>query len=356
MRAIFRFLFHPGRRGPSGGLPHFLVEAAIERTVDRTDKRLRALSSYRKTLRDPVAAAIRHVIRLVDQLPPAIDLSPRSYGREPTLRAAFASADHLRDTLGRLHTVRDYLNNPRHRLPAEIFGLMTMSQHRHHVLGMELQGDVVVRDVLQTAVSFSDFRFIAPADREMRTRRELKIRAFDFLLETTVQRIGTEKARRAGLILQRDRLRREIGNLESERNSRCASSRRRAQVGETVRLLRADLQKVDTGLGRYPAAQLSLEDSLEIIVSTLSRAADMLVARPLCETLDYRGIKIRGKKAASIPPLRAIEFTSPTGLKRAVFLGRIQRNDMPPPIDVVKRGESVLGEGTRPTGRASPGT
>lgn len=354
MRRLFRSIFRPDRRELSDGLPNFLVTAAIDRAVDRTDKRLRALSGHQKVLRKPVVAAIRHVIRLVDQLPSAIELSPRSYGREPTLRAAFASADHLRDTLGRLQTVRHYLHHAPAPPPAEIFGLVTMFQHRHHVLGLELHGDMVVRDVLQTAVSFSDYRFIAPAGREMRTRRELKIHAFDFLLETALQRIGMEKTRRAGLVLEREQLRRKIESLKLEQNGQQGASRRRAPLGETARLLRAELQRVDAGLGRYPGAQLGLEESLELVVGTLNNVADLLAVTPLRDSLDYRGIKLSGRKAATAPPLRALEFASSTGFRRTVFLARIPRDVLPPPIDAVKRGESFLGGTCGPITRSVP--
>lgn len=231
---------------------------------------------------------------------------------------------------------------------------MTMSQHRRSVLGWELNGDTVVRDVLQTSISFSNHRFIAATNREVRTRRELKIQAFDFLLETAVQRIGTERARRAGLILERDQLRRKIETFSAEPISRRGQSRQQAHSREKMRLLRAELQRIDTGLGRHAAAQLGLEDSLALIVGTLIDAANLLAVNPVSDRLDYRGIKLAGRKAAAAPPLNAFEFTSSTGLRRTVFLARIPRDDMPPPVDVVKRGESFLGVSSAQIARPFP--
>jgi hypothetical protein len=354
MRKLLRSIFCPERRNSGGDLPDSIVNAAIDRTVDRTDKRLRALTGYRTRLREPVTLAVRHVIRTVGRLPSAIDLSPTNYGRDPTLRAIFASTNHLRDTLGRLQTVRRYLDTAPGLPPTEIFGLMTMSKHRHSLLGLELHGDTVVRDVLQTAVSFSNHRFIAPATREAQTRRELKIHAFDFLLETAVQRIGTERARLAGLVLQRERLRREIETLNSKSSNPHGSSKPRADIRESMRLLRAELQRIDIGLGRHPGAQLGLEESLELVIGTLINAPDLLALTPVSDRLDYRGIKLSGRKAATAPPLRAFEFTSSTGLNRTVFLARIPHDALPPPIDVVKRGESVLGGNYGPIARSMP--
>ncbi len=68
-------LFGPAH-GPDETLQEGLLGAAIERAVDKTDHRLRALGGYRKRLREPVERALRHVIGLVDQLPEPIEISP----------------------------------------------------------------------------------------------------------------------------------------------------------------------------------------------------------------------------------------------------------------------------------------
>lgn len=146
MRKLFRSIFYPKLRNSGGNLPDSLVNAVIDRTVDRTDKRRRALTGYRKRLWEPVTKAVRHIIRIVGRPPAGTDLIPSNFGHEPTLGAVFVSSDHLRDTSGRLQTIRHYLDTFPSPRPAEIFGLMTMSQHRHRVLGLELNGETVVRE------------------------------------------------------------------------------------------------------------------------------------------------------------------------------------------------------------------
>jgi hypothetical protein len=332
----------------------FILDAAIERAVDRSDKRLRALSGYRKALRDPVASAIQHINLVVDQLPSAVEISPKRYGNDPMLRVAFASSDHLHETLRRFQSVRGYLDQTRRSPPDEIFGLVTMSQRQRTVLGFELQGDLLMRDVLQTAVSFSDHRFVGPADSERRTRRSLKIHAFDFLLEAASQRIAQEKSRRGELILERDRLRRQMQDWKPDSRARSGILGTRSRSGDTARALRSQLQRIDADVGRYRGLQLGLQDSLSLLVDTLNDTPELLVVKPWCMSLDHRGIKVSQERESRIEPAHAIEVSSATGLRRIVFIAKIPRDEFPAPVDVVKRGESFLGGNFGPLAGATP--
>lgn len=331
------------RKEDFGSLPKALLDAAVERAVDRTDRRLRALSSYRKHLRKPVARAMRHVIRLVGQMPKAAEISPHRYGSDPRLRAAFASPDHLSDVLHRFQTVRDYLEDRPGPLPDDIFGLLIMSQRQRQVLGMELHGDTLRRDVLQTAVSFSDHRYIAPTDNERLTRRELQKRAFDFLLEKASERMGADKLRRGDLARERLQVRRKIEALKSGRGSYGGLFSGTDELGRRLNRLEAELERIDAALGRFGGIQLGLEESLGHVIDTLNQSEELLVLQTLSVNIDYRGIKGAASAPSSAPPVEVIEVSSSTGLRRIVLLGRIPRNHLPTRRDVIKLGEAYLG-------------
>lgn len=96
--------------------------------------------------------------------------------------------------MARLQKVQDYLDGRTGPLPDELVGLLVMSQRRRRVLGVELHGDTARRQVLQTAVSFSDHRYLAPADVARLTRRELKKRAFDFQMARASDRMVGKNA------------------------------------------------------------------------------------------------------------------------------------------------------------------
>src|SRR5512139_4271420 len=100
MLKLFQSIFRPGT-DRLGTYPEDLIALAIERAVDGTDRRLRALSGYKKRLRPAVIHAIDHVVELVDSLPPPLELNGRNYGSDAELSAYFASVDHMNEMLSR---------------------------------------------------------------------------------------------------------------------------------------------------------------------------------------------------------------------------------------------------------------
>ena len=74
------------------------------------------------------------------------------------MNAFFATAHDVPACLGRSVELRRFFDND----PApEAYALLGMKKEERSVLGMELQGDAVQREVAQTQVSFSGHRIIA---------------------------------------------------------------------------------------------------------------------------------------------------------------------------------------------------
>jgi hypothetical protein len=343
MRHFLSGLFGKLTEEGAGRLPAALIDAAIERAVDGTDRRLRALGKYRKRLRVPVTKAVQHVIQLIDELPPAVEISPGHYGTDRRLRAVFVSADHLNDTLTRFWTVRDYLSGAVRPLPDDIFGLLTMTQREHSVLGMELDGEMLKRDVLQTAVSFGNHQFLAPAATERRTRRELKRRAYDFLVRRAQEQMLATKTGRGDLVRQRHLLRARHEALHSGQSRHASVEDIMGQPGSGAAALEAEIAAIDAELGRYGKMELGLEESLRRMEDILAQPETWLTARPLQLNLDYRGIKLNGEEPGSTEPVEMTELSSAKGTRRIVLLGRIPRVRFPQQTDVIRRGQAYLG-------------
>ena len=118
-----------------GGLDKQIIDAAIERTVEGTDRRLRGFGDYKKRLRASVETAANHVVDFVDSLPEPVEISPRAYSSDARLRAFFASADRMREVFGGFTAVDDYLDNKRGLKPDRVYGLLMMQWQETRVLG-----------------------------------------------------------------------------------------------------------------------------------------------------------------------------------------------------------------------------
>ena len=84
-------------------------------------------------------------------------------------------------------------------LPGKIFGLLSMAMKERKVLGVELVDDTLRRDVMQVTVNFFNHRYLGPTSNEQDTHRELKKRAFDFLIEKALECITGERNKRSEL-------------------------------------------------------------------------------------------------------------------------------------------------------------
>ena len=323
------------------GVPDTLLEAAIDRAVDGTDRRLRALGNYRARLREPVAIAVRHLIELVGQLPRATEIAPGCYGSDSRLRAAFASPNHLAEVLGQCQTIKDFLRTCCGPPPDAIFGLLTMSLQERTVLGMEMDGDTLRRDVMQTSISFTQHRFVAPADSERMARRELKKRGFDFLLEKALEGIVAAKERRGSLAKNRQLLRRKLDAMKSGQWGLEHAFFEGDEYCPCVEALEADIAAIDEELGQSAGIALGLDESLSHIAETLSRPEDWLALNPLRLNLDYRGI-LQGDADAT-DALELSEISSVQGQRRIVLLGWIPRDQLPEPKDSIRLGQAYLG-------------
>ncbi len=169
-----------------GGIPESIVKQAIERAVDGTDPWLRAVSGYKKKLRPAVIRAIDHVISLVDRLPPPIVAGPASFGDDSRLKAFFLSSAEMAQVFTTDRSLADFRRGPE-KDAARIIALLLMEKRENISLGVELTGEIVMRDVPQVTVSFESHRLLEPTGDEAATRLRLKRRAFDYLVSVAAR-------------------------------------------------------------------------------------------------------------------------------------------------------------------------
>ncbi|TYP91590.1 MULTISPECIES: hypothetical protein [Nitrosomonas] len=341
---MLRFLssLFTGTSEQQKGLPEDLIEQAIDRAVAGTDQRIRAIGQYRKRLRQPVEFAVAHVIALVDALPASIEISPRAFGVDPLLRTFFVSTDHLREVLGSFKTLRNYLTDLTDPLPEQIFGLLSMDMEERKGFGMELVGDSLRRDVLQVTVNFSHHRYLGPTSDEMDTRRELKKRAFDFLIEKALERIARERSKRRELDHQWHLLQQKLNTMKAGNWGLDLMLTDHEQQHSDIATLEAEIEAIERELGQFHTDHLGLEESLASVVDTLSHPAAWLASREIRLHLDPMGIKIQDLSTASCKGIVLTEIFSGTGERRIVLLGHIARTDIPEPANIWQEAKRYL--------------
>ena len=320
-----------------------LLERAIERAVDGSDPRLRALPGYRKRLRAPVERAARHIIALVNALPEPVEISGQAFRSDLRLRAFFVSPEHLQEAIGNCPMVSEYLERARPGSDQHIFGLLSMNRSEKNVFGMDLRGDTVQREVAQVAVNFSDHRYLGPSDNETETRHELMRRGFDFLVANALQSIIATRSRRAELDQQRQLLQRKLRAMRAGHWGLEDAFAAEAGASTNVTALEAEIEAVESELMALGVPSQALENSLERLSATLGDPAHWLDMRGISVTLNQMSIKAGSGAPGTSHPLELTELFSATGGQRTILLGRFPVRELPPRPDFLEQATRLLG-------------
>lgn len=332
---LFQSIF--GRGDAVGRYPETLIEGAIERAVDLTDARLRLVPGYRKRLRQPVIHAIDQVIALVDAIPVPLAASLDGYRVDFRLAALFASGEEMLQILGRDKGLRDYLASAEGRGAERVTSLLVARGEERNILGMDLVGDQVRRDVAQVSVSFAAHRLLEPHVSEPECRRFLKRRAFDHVLALALAEITETRVERADLQRQRDLLQRKLRALK--RGTLPFEAATSGQVDEAG--LQAELDTVTAQLGELGADEGVLKVHLGVVADRLADAEHQLWSEEVHLCLGPMNIR-RDPGYPSARQMVFHELRDDRGQRAVMLLVAIAPRDLPPVADFVSAAERYL--------------
>jgi polyhydroxyalkanoate synthesis regulator phasin len=173
------------------------VEQAIERVVDHSNPRIRALSGYRRKLYDPVSRCLDYCAELVGRMPGPVVLDRETWASDPLVNSLFGSVDSLRRAITGPQ-VRRYLRETALGT-GDCCAVMLLVPLVRTQLGMDLRGDTVQRDVKQTTVSFTDPETVLPAADPDAVRHQAAETLMDTLVGVVVKDIAEQEGRIAEL-------------------------------------------------------------------------------------------------------------------------------------------------------------
>ncbi len=160
-----------------------LVTDAIETVIDGTDKRIRAIGSYKKRLRDTVRMTLDYIDTAVASIPQAIRVDKDSFSRNPEINAFFVNIDDMRNIFSTSRELQNFFKKTEHASCDEAYAILFVTRNEKTVLGKIIQDDMLVSEVKQTAVNFSEHEIVAASDSEEGARQGLKEFIFNHIVE-----------------------------------------------------------------------------------------------------------------------------------------------------------------------------
>jgi hypothetical protein len=283
MLEFFKSLFS---KKATDGYPEALIKDLIEHAVDSTDPWIRSVSSYKKKMRPAVLRAMNYVSALVDDMPPVTLVKQDSYISDSRLRPFFISSSDMWEVLESCMTSSGFLRGQEGNAPW-IYALLTMRKIEKSVLGAEVVGVIVLRDVPQHTVSFESHRLLDPAQREEETRSKLKIRAFDHLLRLAHRRITLVKSERGKLERHREILQSKLNLL-----TRGAWGFWDATVGKDSGIgdLEVSVAKIEAALSGLDGNDKVLDSYLDVVIDVLGRPDENIWMNKETLIIDRTGV------------------------------------------------------------------
>ena len=322
------YLFSPSTDRPSD-VDDELIEAATDRVIEGTDKRLQALGSYRRKLREPVEKAVVHVINLVDALPEPVEISRRTFNSDQRLRAFFASFNHMQEKVGAAKSVEAYLKLAPASDNGRIYGLLSMQWAEQNRLGTVLQDDHIQREVQQVSVNFLNHNFIGPSVSIEEAVLNVKKRAFDFMIEISLERIIAERTRHTELEQQQLLLKRKLKRMKDGNWGFEEMLRPEMSGVKDFTALEAEIESVENELAKMGASHEVLDRNLQIIKDTLGRPEKLLAIRTVQLELDSMNIKADKSTSAKVHKLKLTEVYSGIGATRILLPGWFSVDELP---------------------------
>ena len=172
------------------------LRQATEQVVEVADPAIRQARRYRNALRSPVAGAMEYCNTIVESIPGPVELSRRGYHAHPLVKSLFASPDELEEVLRISPETNALREQGQH---GEVVALLTMTRQERTIFGHQQHGEMIMRDVPQQAVSFTDHRVVSPGTNINWTKDRLAHRGLEVLATVAMERITTRKARKAEL-------------------------------------------------------------------------------------------------------------------------------------------------------------
>ena len=296
-----------------------LVEL-IERMVKDSDPSIRKVAGYRQKLQRPVEKALCHIEDLISSIPGPFRLSAESWDRDPLIHALFVNPDEVRSLLQGCAELKSFFRSNEVKTAV---ALLTATKKEQTVFATAQEGDIIRRDVPQTAVEFHDHRVVAPVATEAENRREMIHRGLNLLAIHSLEEILRIQSIREDLAAERHMLAVKIKiqhTRERGLDRLLAGGSKTTSYEEPAQQL---LEEIDKQLMELEPGSGTPQDVLAKLEKVLLEPGNVLTGKAVAMHLNWMGMKLSGEPTEKNPAVTLAELEIPGRVKRVAVLATV---------------------------------
>lgn len=256
----------------------------IERAVTSVEPLLKQTGGYPDDYRKTVSNALEYAHALALKVPGPVEVNRESYARDAYVHAIFPSLEFVSKAFCASRAIQEY--RQQHPATNEIFALMGMRRLEKSMMGMELSGQAIQRDVPQEVVYFSSHTIENPAPTEQQAREQIAWSFFDKLVGKVAERV---KARRQEKQSQTQQLEMLMARLHA------ADAESRPSLEAEISGLMSSIQSTTTSL--------ELDRYLEDFETVLLNPEQHMRLTQVEMTMDRMGIQKNPADTATAQPV-----------------------------------------------------
>lgn len=301
------------------------ITKTVERVVDSIDGRIRLVSGYRKKLQYAIMDSLEFTDSLIDRFPRAIEVSSSTFVSDPYVNAFFSNTRDVQMIFSQSSEIREFMEDYSQGEVTHCCALLCMHKTEKTVLGVELAGDTLKKDVKQTAVNFSDHRIYSPAPSEAETRQGLKQCLFEGLVTNTLERVVQLKLSNQRLQHERQTLQSRLRHAQYLLGRQTDRPANEADCKRDIDETRLKLEKTEQDLRKIHLATPQV--SLEQVVEVFSSPEKFVRLQESTLRLNKMGIKINESTRQACNTLNLTEVSIGEQLPRVVTLANFPRDE-----------------------------
>lgn len=294
-----------------------MLHQATERIVEVADPVIRQARKYRHVLKEPVAGAIAYCSTLVGGIPGPFELSRRGYHASPVVKSLFASPDELEEVVRISPEVSAYLESG---YSGNVSALLTMARQEKTIFGYQQDGEVIMRDVAQTAVNFFDHRVVSIGGNLDETKDRIARRGLEVLATVAMENITTLRAKKAELQEKKAYLRAVLKILGGKSHVLEMFAAPDPAKIEEYRKAEKKLVEIEQELAVVREKIATPEQSLGYLEDIMKSPGNTIAMESRTDRLNWMGVRVVDKPGSESNDITLAEFSVGEELRRSAVL------------------------------------
>lgn len=286
--------------------------------------RVRLVPDFEARLAEAAAVSLDDARSLADELGEPVDLARGVWDSNPLIPIIATTPEQGLAYLRSAEGVRRVLADPAARA---CHFLLAMQRRESTSFGYEQSGEVLHRDVLQTAVSFEDHRVLAAARTGQQVREMFVEHVLRSLAGLVPARLDQAEASRQALREALDLTRREAGTLTLQVRQEAPYSETRRRLEATLDEFRKQTAELEAELEALPEQPAGDEDYLLLVRDVLLHPRDHLGRERITMRVQDFGVLVREQDGTGGRRISFLELSTSDEPAYALFFARLSREN-----------------------------